>query len=180
MKLETISGVHRQGLRCFRDERGSILRLFDATYFEAGPQVMSVSYTLLSCNAAEGTLRGLHYQEPPDSEHKFISCISGSIFLVVLDLRCESESYLMSASSVLTVGEQAGIYVPAGVALGWMTLENDTNVHYSIQGKFNHLASRGVRFDDPILNINWPSQPRVISERDLSWPPFHESDQDPA
>lgn len=177
MSLEDISGVRVQDLRCFNDDRGSIRRLFDDSYFATEAEEFQVSYTLLSRNPGKGTLRGLHYQEPPYAERKFISCLAGAIFIVIFDLRPGSDSFLMSESMTLTATDQKGIYVPAGLALGWMTLESDTDLHYSIQGTFNASASRGLRFDDPILGLAWPDTPQLISDKDLQWPAFDATEQ---
>ena len=170
MTLEAVSGVRVEAIRCFEDERGSLYRLFDDDYFAASDHAFRASYTLLSRNPARGTLRGLHYQETPYGEHKLVSCLAGAIFLAVLDLRPESESFLKSGAKTFTAAERKAVYVPAGLALGWMTLDEQTDVHYTIDGAFRASASRGVRFDDPVLSVAWPSEPSVISDKDLSWP----------
>lgn len=172
MSLAAVSGVRVQSIRCFEDERGSLLRLFDHDYVAANDDAFRASYTLLSRNPRKGTLRGLHYQEAPYGEHKFVSCLSGAIFLALLDLRPESESYLTSGAMTFAATDRKAVYVPAGLALGWMTLDEHTDVHYTVDGVFNASASRGVRFDDPVLRFAWPSEPHVISEKDLSWPNF--------
>ena len=172
MGLGAICGVCVSSLSCFNDERGSLLRLLDNSYIEDDLDPFQVSYTLLSRNPTKGTLRGMHYQEAPHAERKFISCLSGAIFLVIFDPRSESDSFLMSESTTLTAADQKGIHVPAGLALGWMTLESDTDIHYSIQGTFNASASRGLRFDDPILGLAWPDTPQLVSDKDLQWPAF--------
>ena len=172
MSLEAVSGVSVHSMRCFEDERGSLYRLFDDGYFAAHDDAFRASYALLSRNPSKGTLRGLHYQEVPYGEGKFLSCLTGAIFLAVLDLRPESDSFLASAAMTFAAADRKAVYVPAGLALGWMTLDEHTDVHYTIDGEFNASASRGVRFNDPVLSFAWPSEPRVISEKDLSWPDF--------
>jgi dTDP-4-dehydrorhamnose 3,5-epimerase len=172
VSLEAVSGVHVEAIRCFEDERGSLYRLFDDDYFAASDHAFRASYTLLSRNPAKRTLRGLHYQEAPFGEHKVVSCLSGAIFLAVLDLRPESDSFLTSGAMTFAAADRKAVYVPAGLALGWMTLDDHTDVHYTIDGEFNASASRGVRFDDPVLSFAWPSEPRVMSQKDLSWPSF--------
>lgn len=177
MELEAISGVCVQVLRSFDDERGSLLRLFDDSYTESVYELFRTSYVLLSRNPSLGTLRGLHYQAPPYGERKFVSCLAGAIFLVALDLRPESDSFLESGSITLSAGDRMGVYIPDGIALGWLTLVKRTDVHYTIDGEFRSVSASGVRFDDPILRVSWPSEPKVISSRDLSWPPFERSEQ---
>ena len=172
MSLEAVSGVRVHSIRGFEDERGSLYRLFDDDYFAANDDSFRASYTLLSRNPSKGTLRGLHYQEAPFGEGKFLSCLTGAIFLAVFDLRPESDSFLASGAMTFAAADRKAVYVPAGLALGWMTLDEHTDVHYTIDGEFNASASRGVRFDDPVLSFAWPSEPRVISEKDLSWPDF--------
>lgn len=178
MSLEAISGVRVHALRCFEDERGTLYRLFDDEYFAENDGGFRASYTLLSRNTSKGTLRGLHYQEAPYGEGKLLSCLTGAIFLAVLDLRPESDSFLTSGAMTCAAADRKAVYVPAGLALGWMTLNEHTDVHYTIDGEFKASASRGVRFNDPVLSFSWPSEPRVISEKDLSWPDFVVTAQD--
>lgn len=172
MSLEAVSGVRVECIRCFEDERGSLYRLFDDDYFAANDEAFQASYTLLSRNPAKGTLRGLHYQKAPFGERKFLSCLTGAIFLAVLDLRPESDSFLTCGAMTFAAADRKAVYVPAGLALGWMTLDEHTDIHYTIDGEFNASASRGVRFDDPFLSVDWPSEPSVVSDKDLSWPDF--------
>lgn len=154
----------------FRDERGS----FNVIWEGSKLSVLDVSFTpesvSFSHNKKRGTLRGLHYQEYPYGQSKLVSCAHGSIFDVVADMRPESSTYLRWASVRLTSGSGRALFIPAGFAHGFLTLEPDTTVAYLIEGEYHSELSRVVRWNDPIIGISWPFEPRIFSERDLTAP----------
>jgi dTDP-4-dehydrorhamnose 3,5-epimerase len=154
-----------------RDERGSLARTFcEREFAEHGaPMTISQSSTIQSPRA--GTLRGLHYQVAPDAEIKLVRCTRGSIFLVMADLREGSPTRHRWLGVELSSASQRLAYVPEGFAQGYQTLEDDTEVLYHMSHHYVPEAARGVRWDDPVLGIEWPSaDERVISERDRAWP----------
>jgi dTDP-4-dehydrorhamnose 3,5-epimerase len=150
-----------------RDERGSFTRVLTAQALEARGLVAEFSYEAVSENVRAGTLRGLHFQAEPFGETKIVTCASGSMFDVIVDLR-EGPSYGKSASFVLERWQS--LYVPRGCAHGFQTLEDATTVLYRIAGEYRAEAARGVRYDDPELAIGWPSPPSVLSDRDAALP----------
>lgn len=152
------------------DERGSFARTFDADEFEArglDPRIVQAS---VSVNRRAGTLRGLHYQEPPEGEAKLIRCTRGAIFDVIVDLRPASPSHLRWLSVELSADGDRMLYVPEAVAHGFQTLADDTEVHYQMNRAYAPSYARGVRWDDPNLGIDWPEAERTISERDRTLP----------
>jgi len=120
----------------------------------------------------KGTTRGMHFQIDPAPEAKLIRCTRGSIFDVALDLRPESETFGKWFGPELSAENGCMLYVPEGCAHGYQTLEDDTEMYYMTSVVYTPAAARGVRFDDPAFNIEWPVLPTVVSEQDRSWPLF--------
>ena len=97
-------------------------------------------------------------------------CTRGAIWDVVADLRRESPTYRKWAAIELTGSNHRQLYVPAGVAHGFITLEDESEVSYAMGAAYDSAASRGVRWDDPSLAIAWPIAPVVMNQRDREWP----------
>jgi len=153
-----------------RDERGSFVRTFDAAEFRARGLDDRAVQQSVSHNYRAGTLRGLHYQAEPHAETKLVRCSRGAMFDVIVDLRQGSATRLRWFSVELSPESGRMLYVPQGVAHGFQTLADDTEVHYSMGHCYMPSHARGVRFDDPALDIPWPEAERVISPRDASYP----------
>ena len=154
-----------------RDERGSLARTFCEQEFAENGAPMRVVQSSTIHSPRRHTLRGLHYQEAPHREAKLVRCTRGSIYLVMVDLRSGSATKNDWLGVELTAREEGMAYVPEGFAQGYQTLEDDTEVHYSMSHRYVPEAARGVRWDDPALGIDWPSaKRRMISDRDRAWP----------
>jgi dTDP-4-dehydrorhamnose 3,5-epimerase len=155
------------------DERGTFVRIWDATVFaDHGLEPRPAQWSL-SSNTHAGTLRGMHYQAEPHAEAKLVRCIRGAIYDVALDLRADSPTFKRWAGVELRAGDARALYIPKGLAHGFQTLEDDTDVLYAISAPYEASASSGVRWDDPAFGIEWPeAESRVISERDRTWPDF--------
>lgn len=154
------------------DDRGVFTRQFSAADFAEAGLDSAVADANLSWNPAKGTLRGFHYQIEPYGEAKTMSCLRGSIYDIVVDLREDSPTYLRWTSVWLDDERPTSIHVPAGCANAWMTLEDNTLVHYHVSAPHRPQAERGIRFDDPLFKFDWPFHPEVISAKDMSWPDF--------
>jgi dTDP-4-dehydrorhamnose 3,5-epimerase len=160
------------------DERGYFARTFDSALLEAHGFDGRVAQLSTSFNAAAGTLRGMHFQAPPDLEGKLVRCTRGAIFDVALDLRDGSPTRLRWHGEELSASNGRALYVPPGFAHGFQTLEPDSEVLYAMNVPFVPGAGRGVRWDDPAFGIAWPDAPaggRVMSERDATYPDFEGS-----
>jgi dTDP-4-dehydrorhamnose 3,5-epimerase len=154
------------------DERGHFARLWCRKEFaERGLSAEFVQCSL-SFNEHRGTLRGMHYQAAPFAETKLVRCTRGAIYDVALDLRPRSPTYCRWVSAELTPDNRRMLYIPEGVAHGFQTLEDGSEVLYEIAAYYNPEASRVVRYDDPAFGIAWPLPPVHVSERDRSCPPF--------
>ncbi len=125
----------------------------------------------ISFNKKKGTLRGLHYQLAPYEEAKLVRCTRGAIHDVILDLRPDSPSYKQWIAATLTAENREMLYVPAGFAHGFQTLEDNTEVFYHVSQFFSHEYERGVRWNDPMFAIEWPqTELRIVSDKDKAWP----------
>lgn len=167
-----IAGAFLIELERLTDERGSFARTFAVDEFEAHGLETRVVQCNTSTNRRAGTLRGLHYQVPPRAEAKLVRCVRGSIHDVVVDLRPESPTYCDAYGVELSAANGCMLFVPAGLAHGFQTLEDDTEVLYQMSEEYSPEHARGVRFDDPQFGIEWPAAERTISERDRSYADF--------
>lgn len=124
----------------------------------------------VSWNRRRGTLRGLHYQAPPDAEAKLVRCTRGAIWDVIVDLRPDSATRFRWFAAELTSANRTALYVPEGFAHGFQTLSDDSEVLYQMSAFYRPEAARGARWDDPRLGITWPLPEPIISARDASYP----------
>ncbi|MEZ5312570.1 MAG: dTDP-4-dehydrorhamnose 3,5-epimerase family protein [Thermoanaerobaculia bacterium] len=152
------------------DERGYFARTFCATTFAERGLDGSLVQTSLSWNPLRGTFRGMHYQAAPHAEAKLVRCVRGRIYDLILDLREDSHIYRQHLAFELSADERNAVYVPPGVAHGFLTLTDDCEVHYAMSTAYEPAASRGVRWDDPAFGIVLPEPVRRISERDAGYP----------
>lgn len=169
-----ISGVWLIEPERLQDERGWFTRTYDADEFAARGLDVPVQCNA-SFNAARGTLRGLHYQAEPHGESKLVRCVRGAIFDVAVDLREGSPTRGRWHGVELSAENGCAFYIPAGLAHGFQTLADSSEVLYQMGHRYVPDAARGVRWDDPAFAIAWPEAPpggRTISERDGSYPDF--------
>lgn len=152
------------------DERGHFARTWDRGTFARLGLNPDVAQCSLSYNRLAGTLRGMHYQASPHEEAKLVRCTRGSIWDVCLDLRPASPTYRRWHGETLSAENGVALYVPEGCAHGFLTLEDASEVFYTITAPYVPEAGRGVRYDDPAFGIDWPGEVHVINERDASYP----------
>lgn len=157
----------------FEDARGFFARTWCRREFAERGLVTDLAQCSVSYNAREGTLRGMHFQVEPHAETKLVRCTRGAIYDVALDLRPGSPTFRQWAAVELTAENRRAFYIPAGMAHGFQTLTDDTEVFYQISEFHHPRSARGVRWDDPAFGIAWPETgARTISERDASFPLF--------
>jgi dTDP-4-dehydrorhamnose 3,5-epimerase len=148
------------------DERGFFARMFDSKEFADMGMDSVYPQINTSVSAMAGTLRGLHYQVAPHGEAKLVKCLKGAAFDVVVDLRPNSPTFGKWAGETLTDENRLMMYVPKGCAQGFMTLKDGAELLYPASGPYNGPAERVLRWNDPRFAIEWPLQPRVLSEKD--------------
>jgi len=158
------------------DERGTFFRTFCATEFGLRGLDTSFAQHSIAMNARQGTVRGLHYQCAPHAETKLVRCLAGRVFDVIVDLREHSSTCGRWCSIELSADLRNALYVPAGCAHGYQTLSDSCDIQYLITPAYEPSASRGVRWDDPTLRIDWPiCESIILSERDRQLPSFEEA-----
>lgn len=164
-----IKGAYKITPKLIKDNRGSFFRSYCQNEFSEITDKQFVQMNQ-SINYSKGTLRGLHYQIPPYSEEKFIRCIKGEIFDVIVDLRKDSKTFLQWQGINLSEINKELIFIPQGIAHGFITLSDNTHVLYQHTAFYSPNFERGIRYDDDRLKIEWPVDIQCISEKDLKHP----------
>ena len=166
-----IRGAYLIDIEPRKDDRGFFARTFCAREFMEQGLNTTIAQCSSSFNEHRGTLRGMHYQAPPNEETKVVRCTSGRIFDVIVDLRRESATYARWHGVELTRENHRMLYIPPGFAHGFQTLEDNCEVFYQISVEYMRSASRGIPWNDPSVGIKWPiTEGLTISERDAALP----------
>lgn len=159
------------------DSRGYFARTFCMKEFGARSLETAFVQHSVSCSRERGTLRGMHFQKPPFDEVKVVSCVKGTIFDVIIDIRPHSSCFGQWQGFELGGKNWRQLYIPSGFAHGFQTLSSDVEVNYLISAFYEPKAATGFRYDDPAFSISWPLPVSVISDKDKAWPAFEASDQ---
>lgn len=154
------------------DERGVFRRHFCSAEFADHGIAFHVAQGNVCENPHLHTLRGFHYQLAPHAEGKTISCFSGTLYDVIVDLRPDSKSFLKWTAVTLDARSRASLHIPPGCANAYLTLEPNTVVHYYMSNSYAPGSYRGFRYNDPAFKVVWPVEPRLISEKDRNFPDF--------
>jgi dTDP-4-dehydrorhamnose 3,5-epimerase len=166
-----LSGVYIVEIEKLEDERGFFARTFDKNEFSKIGLDSEFVQSSISINNKKGTVRGIHYQINP-SQTKIVRCMRGTIFDVVVDTRKNSPTYKQWIGIELSEQNYKMLYIPEGLAHGFQTLVDDVEVFYQMSNYYNPQSSKGFRFDDPHIDIKWPSNVTVVSSKDKMLPFF--------
>jgi dTDP-4-dehydrorhamnose 3,5-epimerase len=165
-----LSGAAVIDLELKQDDRGFFARTFDRKAFaDAGLEPL-VEQCNLSFNHKAGTLRGMHYQVAPATEAKLVRCTAGAIVDIIVDVRPDSPTYLQHYAIELTADNRRALYVPPMFAHGYQALTDGAEVSYQVSEAYTPGTERGLRHDDPALELSWPLPVSVISPKDAAWP----------
>lgn len=167
-----LKGAYTIELEKRGDNRGFFARFFCEAEFAAAGLESSFAQINNSLTGKKGTLRGIHYQLAPSAEVKVVRCISGALYDVILDLRPQSPTFGKWFGATLSAENRLMMYCPRGFAHGFITLEENTEAFYLVSDSYAPQLERGVRYNDPVFNIEWPLEPLEISEKDNAWPDF--------
>ena len=174
MRFESlpIAGCYLIEIEPVRDDRGFFARLFCVDTFREKGLTTEFVQQSISHNRQKGTLRGLHYQAEPHAETKLVRCTRGAAYDVVVDLRRRSPTYGKWHALELTDKNHAAIYIAAGCAHGFQTVEDYTELVYMITPNYVAEAACGIRYNDSTLAITWPISEPIVSIRDQALPDF--------
>jgi dTDP-4-dehydrorhamnose 3,5-epimerase len=174
IKELTLKGVYLIEPELLTDNRGFFTRVFCKTEFEKKGLVTVFPQWSISHNKQKNTIRGMHYQKPPYEEVKIVTCTKGGIYDVLLDLREASKTFKSWISVELTELNKNLLYIPTGIAHGFKTLCDGTDIFYHISELHHPGSGAGVRYDDEAFGIEWGNLDKiVISEKDLTWKNFN-------
>lgn len=169
-----LQGAYLIDLEPFQDQRGLFARTYCRREFkQIGHHKPFVQFNH-SLTRDRGVIRGLHYQRPPHAEIKLIRCIRGAVYDVIVDIRRESPTFLQYVGVELSDRNRRTIYVPEGFAHGFQTMEDNTELIYHHTAFYAPEAEGGLRYDDPVLAIDWPLKPTFLSEKDQKHPFINE------
>jgi dTDP-4-dehydrorhamnose 3,5-epimerase len=160
----------------YRDDRGGFARLHCPEAFAAAGIPFEPVQTSLSTNPARGTLRGLHFQKAPHAETKLVRAVRGRIFDVAVDLRPDSPTHRQWVGTELSATNQRALFIPEGVAHGFLTLEPDSDVLYQIAPAYTPGHGAGVRWNDPAFGVVWPASSALMSSADAAYADYDAQD----
>lgn len=151
------------------DSRGVFTRLFGEDEISAAGRPTKAVHVNTSTSKEVGTLRGIHLQYEPYCETKVVACLTGSIYDVAIDLRPGSQTRFEWFGITLTPDNGKSLIIPEGFGHAFITLEPNSTVVYVVSNTYALHRESGFRFDDPSLNIKWPIEAKVLSEKDKAW-----------
>ncbi len=170
MMATPLAGVTKLARRRLADSRGYLERLYCADELKlvlGARQIAQINRTL---TVRKGTVRGLHFQYPPHAETKIVTCLTGAVFDVAVDLRAGSPTYLHWHGELLSADSGAALVIPEGCAHGFQTLGPDCEMLYLHTTSYAPAAEGGLNAEDPAIGIHWPEPITELSERDRALP----------
>jgi dTDP-4-dehydrorhamnose 3,5-epimerase len=175
---QALPGVYLVDCDVFEDERGAFARAWMPEEFAARGLETRFAQGSIASTRQRGTLRGLHWQLAPVQQIKTVRVTRGAVFDVVVDLRGDSPTFGQWVGTELSADNRRLLYVPAGLAHGYQTLRDDTDVFYFASAPYSPAHEAGVRWNDPAFAVEWPlGAPAVISPRDAGYPDFRPAER---
>jgi dTDP-4-dehydrorhamnose 3,5-epimerase len=168
-----LTGIFVIDIEGGEDERGFFSRTWDEKIVTERGLIGHMVQFSASFNHLKGTLRGMHFQKEPYGEAKVVRCTRGAIWDIAVDLRKDSPTYCKWVAVELTADNHRSLYIPPGFAHGFQTLTDATEVSYMMSAYYVPESATGVRYDDPVFKIDWPSKVTLISDKDKSWPDWN-------
>jgi len=167
-----VNGAALIETKIHEDARGIFSRYFcnnDLRFLLGESEIVNINF---SHSKKKGTIRGLHFQNQPYEEKKFIRCISGSIYDVIVDIRPHSSTFLNWYGVELSSTNKNMLFIPEGFAHGFQTLEDNSEIIYCVSNYYSPEAESGYRYNDPTFKIVWPLSVSEISTKDLNFSDF--------
>ena len=176
----SIEGVYIIEPKIYGDNRGYFMETYSAkTFSDLGIDTVFVQDNQ-SFTAKKGTLRGIHFQNAPMAQSKLVSCSRGTVIDVAVDIRKGSPTYKQWVAVELSAENKKQFFIPRGFAHGFLTLTDDVEFRYKVDNLYSKEHDRGIRYDDPTINVDWGSllngiEP-ILSEKDTTGPILDNSD----
>lgn len=152
------------------DDRGIFSRLFCQGELQDlldGKHILQINHSL---TRQKGALRGMHFQHPPEAEIKLVTCLAGSVFDVIIDIRRESPTFLKWHGERLSPENRKIMYIPEGFAHGFQTLEKNSELLYLHTAFYSPEHENSVHYKDPLVDVKWPLNITNISQKDETHP----------
>jgi dTDP-4-dehydrorhamnose 3,5-epimerase len=165
-----LAGALTIDVQPFQDSRGFFTRIFCETEFAENDLVTHFVQANHSGTQGKGVIRGMHFQHTPFCEVKLVKCVQGSIFDVIVDVRAGSPTFLQWFGAELSAENKRMMYVPAGFAHGFQSLSDYSEITYMVSAFYNKESERGVKYNEPKVNIEWPLPVSLVSDKDNSIP----------
>ena len=165
-----LKGVYTVEPKVFGDERGWFMESWTKQKFDSAGLHVDFVQDNHSSSATKGTLRGLHYQVEPMAQAKLIRCTRGEIFDVAVDIRKGSPQYKKWVGVTLTAENKKQLFIPRGFAHAFLTLTDDVEVQYKADNYYAPHYDGNIRWNDPDINIEWPIEPVILSDKDKNAP----------
>jgi len=151
------------------DDRGFFTEVFKASEFEKHGVATSFVQDNFS-HSKKGVIRGLHYQLNPKAQGKLVRVIKGKIMDIAVDVRHDSPTFLQKVEVELSEENNRMLFIPPGFAHGFVALSDEVKFLYKCTAEYSKEHERGIRFDDPNINIDWRISDPLVSEKDLMLP----------
>ena len=164
----SLQGVYLLHREVNVDKRGSFTRLFETDWFKKFGLESQVAQVNYSSTKFKGAVRGMHYQVPPNADAKIVTCVSGKVHDVVVDIRKGSKTFLNSFEVELSEDSNLSLIISAGFAHGFQALTNKCELVYIHNHQYDSSLERGLHPKDPILDVKWPEKITLLSDRDNS------------
>jgi dTDP-4-dehydrorhamnose 3,5-epimerase len=170
-----LSGLKRVERQRLSDSRGSLTRLFCADELSDAGWIKPIAQINHTATVRRGTVRGMHFQYPPQAEMKLLTCIRGEIWDVAVDVRAGSKSFLQWHGEHLSVDNGVALLIPEGFAHGFQALTDDVELLYCHSASYSGGAEAALNAADPRLAIAWPLPITERSARDTDQPMLTDS-----
>ena len=165
-----LAGAYIIDLTPFADNRGWFARTYCQEEFAQVGHTAPWVQINHSFTEKAGTIRGMHYQLAPFTEIKMLRCTAGAVYDVIVDLRKDAASFLQWFGIELSAANRKMLYIPEGFAHGFQALSDNSELVYHHSAMYTPGAEAGLRYNDPMIGIQWPMEATVISERDSQHP----------
>ena len=155
--------------KIYRDDRGYFMEIYKESEFKEN----GIKSNFIQDNQSfskYGVLRGLHFQLNPYAQAKLVRCVRGVIFDVAVDLRKDSPYFGKYVSIILSEYNKYSLYIPRGFAHGFLVLSDYAEVHYKVDNEYSPSHEYGLIWNDPEVDIEWPIEEPLLSEKDRRWP----------